>query len=131
MNIGEAARASGVSAKLIRYYEQIGLLEAAERTAANYRRFDARNVHELRFIRAGRNLGFAITEIAGLLALWREPARAAEEIMAVAQAHLAELRSRQADAQALADSLEALAQACRTGTRPTHPTLGPPPPTGS
>jgi len=123
MNIGRAAEASGVTAKMIRYYERIGLLRLADRTNGNYRSFGPREVHELTFIRRARDLGFSVEEIARLLALWRERARPAAEIQATADQHLADLESRIAGLQALAEVLRDLSAACAEGERPEAPIL--------
>jgi Cu(I)-responsive transcriptional regulator len=123
MNIGEAARASGVSAKMIRYYEQIGLVRAADRTESNYRSFDDRNVNELRFIKRARNLGFSVEEIANLLSLWRDRERPSREVKAIADAHVADLEARVAEMQAMADTLRDLSRCCAGDDRPDCPIL--------
>lgn len=84
MNIGQAAKASGVSAKMIRYYEQIKLITPAGRTDSNYRSFSEREVNELRFIRRARSLGFSVEEITHLLSLWRDRVRPSREVKAIA-----------------------------------------------
>ena len=81
-NIGEAARASGVSEKMIRHYESIGLIEEAKRTDAGYRLYTAQNVQELQFIHRGRELGFTLEQIGTLLALWRDKGRASKDVRA-------------------------------------------------
>lgn len=123
MNIGQAARASGVSAKMIRYYEQIGLVRAAERTDSNYRSFDTRNVNELRFIKRARSLGFSVEEIAGLLSLWRDRERPSRDVKAIADGHVADLAARIADMQAMADTLRHLSHCCAGDDRPDCPIL--------
>jgi MerR family copper efflux transcriptional regulator len=123
MNIGQAARASGVSAKMIRYYEQIGLVRPAERTDSNYRSFDARNVNELRFIRRARGLGFSVEEIANLLSLWRDRGRPSREVKAIADSHVADLEARIAEMQAMADTLRHLSHCCAGDDRPDCPIL--------
>ena len=128
MNIGQAAAASGVTAKLIRYYEQIGLVRPVGRSAANYRDFDERNIHELRFIRVARSLNYAVPEIAELLSLWRDPARDADAVRALADAQVRQLEERAAGMTQMADALRDLAAACAQGERPEHPMLKPPPP---
>ena len=122
MNIGQAARASGVSAKMIRYYEQIGLVQPADRTDSNYRSFDARNVNELRFIKRARSLGFSVEEIANLLSLWQDRGRPSPEVKAIADAQVADLEARIAEMQAMADSLRHLSHCC-AGDRPDCPIL--------
>lgn len=124
MNIGEAARASGVSAKMIRYYEQIGLVRPAERTDGNnYRSFDEKNVNELRFIRRARSLGFSVEEIEALLALWRDRERPSREVKAIAEAHVADLEGRIAEMRAMADTLRHLSRCCAGDDRPDCPIL--------
>ncbi len=121
MNIGQAARASGVSAKMIRYYEQIGLVRPADRTDGNYRSFDERNVNELRFIKRARSLGFPVAEIANLLSLWRDRARPSREVKAIADAHVAGLEARISEMQAMADTLRDFSGACAGDDRPDCP----------
>ncbi|MFC3068506.1 MerR family DNA-binding protein [Phenylobacterium soli] len=128
MNIGRAAAASGVTAKLIRYYEEIGLVRPAGRTPANYRDFDERSIHELRFIRVARSLGFSVPEIAELLSLWRDPSRDAEAVRTMADARVQQLEERAAGMTQMAEALRALAASCAQGERPQHPVLGPSPP---
>ena len=123
MNIGQAARASGVSAKMIRYYEQIGLVRAADRTDSNYRSFDARNVNELRFIKRARSLGFSVEEITNLLSLWRDRGRPSREVKAIADAHVADLEARIVEMQAMADTLRHLSHCCAGDDRPDCPIL--------
>lgn len=123
MNIGQAARASGVSAKMIRYYEQIGLVRPAERTDSNYRSFDEKNVNELRFIKRARNLGFSVEEITNLLSLWRDRARPSRDVKSIADGHVSELESRIAEMQAMADTLRHLSGCCAGDDRPDCPIL--------
>jgi len=131
MNIGAAARASGVSAKMIRYYETTGLLPAAKRTANGYRVYDAADVHTLGFIRRARNLGFPVAQIEALLRLWRDRTRASAEVKAIAEAHVEELEAKAAELAAMARTLRHLAHACSGDARPDCPILddlaGPPP----
>ncbi|MBB3892808.1 MULTISPECIES: Cu(I)-responsive transcriptional regulator [Phenylobacterium] len=123
MNIGQAARASGVSAKMIRYYEQIGLIRPADRTDSNYRSFSERDVNDLRFIKRGRSLGFSVEEITNLLSLWRDHTRPSREVKAIADAHVSDLRARIAEMQAMADTLTALSEGCAGDDRPDCPIL--------
>lgn len=123
MKIGEAARRSGVTAKMIRYYESIGLLAPAARGENTYRDFDARDVHELVFIRRARALGFSIEEITRLLALWRDRGRPSREVKEIADRHAADLRRRIADMQAMVDQLEHLSHCCAGDDRPDCPIL--------
>jgi len=123
MNIGQAAKASGVSTKMIRYYERIGLISPADRTDSNYRDFAARDVNELRFIRRARNLGFSVEEITKLLSLWRDRTRPSREVKAIAEAHVRDLQGRIAEMQAMADTLSQLAGCCAGDERPDCPIL--------
>ena len=106
MNIGAAAAASGVTAKMIRHYEAIGLLRPAQRRANDYRDYGEREVHELKFIRRARRLGFSTGEIGALLALWRDRSRPSREVRRIAEAHVGELEARIAEMQAMAKTLQ-------------------------
>ena len=99
MNIGDAAKASGVSAKMIRYYEQIGLIPPAGRTHAGYRDYTEKDVHVLRFVRRARDLGFSVAEIDGLLQLWRNRRRRSADVKRIALDHIEDLQRRIADMQ--------------------------------
>lgn len=123
MNIGEAARASGVSAKMIRYYEQIGLVTPAERTEASYRTYGDSEVHTLRFIRRARDLGFSVDQMRSLLALWRDRSRASADVKAIALGHIAELERKQAAIAAMTATLKHLASHCHGDNRPDCPIL--------
>jgi Cu(I)-responsive transcriptional regulator len=123
MNIGEAAGASGVSAKMIRYYEQIGLIRPANRTDSNYRSFNDRDVNDLRFIKRARSLGFSVDEITNLLSLWRDRVRPSREVKAIADGHIADLEARIAEMQAMTDTLKSLSQGCVGDERPECPIL--------
>ncbi len=123
MRIGEAAAASGVNAKMIRHYEAIGLLRPAERRDNAYRDYGERDIHELRFIRSGRRLGFSIAEIGALLALWRDRARPSREVKRIAEAHIGDLDARIADMQAVAKTLRHLVHRCHGDDRPDCPIL--------
>ncbi len=123
MNIGEAARATGISAKMIRYYEEIGLIGRADRSASNYRSFDARDVNELRFVKRARSLGFSVKEITRLLSLWRDRQRPSREVKAIAERHVADLEARIAEMQAMADTLRDLSRCCAGDDRPDCPIL--------
>ena len=123
MNIGQASAATGVSAKMIRYYESVGLIRPAARTDSNYRDFSERDVNDLRFIRRARGLGFSVEEITRLLSLWRDGERPSREVKAMAEAHVAALDARIAEMQAMADTLRDQARCCAGDERPDCPIL--------
>lgn len=123
MNIGEAAAASGVSAKMIRYYESIGLIPAAARTASGYRVYSAQDVHTLAFIRRARDLGFPLARVERLVALWRDKSRASAEVKAIAEAHVAELQAKISALEGMARTLGHLARCCHGDDRPDCPIL--------
>ena len=123
MNIGEAAAATGVSAKMIRYYEAVGLVPPAGRSAAGYRLYGDADVHRLRFIRRARDLGFAVAEIGELLGLWNDRSRRSAEVKRLAQSHIADLEGRIARLRQMADTLQALADGCAGDQRPDCPIL--------
>ncbi|MDO9599323.1 MAG: Cu(I)-responsive transcriptional regulator [Azoarcus sp.] len=123
MNIGKAASASGVSAKMIRYYESIGLIPPARRTASDYRYYTDEDVHVLQFIRRARDLGFVVEDIAGLLALWRDQDRASADVKRIALSHVAVLERKIAELQGMADTLRTLAAHCHGDQRPDCPIL--------
>ena len=123
LDIGRAAQAAGVSAKMARHYEAIGLLGPIQRTSAGYRIYGPTDVHRLRFIRRGRALGFSMEEIRALLALWADTGRPSREVKRLAQAHVAELRRRIVQMQSMAATLEDLAERCHGDQRPDCPIL--------
>ena len=123
MNIGQASKASGVSAKMIRYYEQSGLIPAADRTASGYRDYSDTDVHMLRFIRRARDLGFSVAEISDLLGLWRDETRQSAEVKRLAQGHIDELEKKIKDLQDMARTLTVLVNACHGDHRPHCPIL--------
>jgi Cu(I)-responsive transcriptional regulator len=122
-NIGDASSASGVSAKMIRHYESLGLLPEPMRTASGYRIYDDTDVHTLRFIRRARDLGFSMKEVEQLLSLWRNRRRASGDVRKVAQAHIADLDRRIAELQEMRRTLEHLVDHCRGDHRPECPIL--------
>ena len=123
MNIGEAAGASGVSAKMIRHYESVDLLPPAARTDAGYRQYTEKDVHTLQFIRRSRDLGFSIDEIRGLLSLWQDRRRPSRQVKAMAQAHIAGLEQKGQEILAMKSTLEHLVHCCRGDDRPDCPIL--------
>lgn len=123
MNIGQVAFASGVSAKMIRHYESIGLISAAARTDAGYRVYEGSDVHTLRFIRRARDLGFSIEQIRELLALWRDENRASADVKRIALAKVAELEAKMLELSAMADTLKHLAMTCHGDERPDCPII--------
>ncbi len=123
MNIGEASKASGVSAKMIRYYESIGLIPAAGRTVAGYRVYTMTDVQLLRFIRRARDLGFSVERIEELLALWQDRSRQSADVKQIALQQIASLEVRIREMQAMMDTLRHLAEACCGDHRPDCPIL--------
>jgi MerR family copper efflux transcriptional regulator len=123
MNIGEAAAASGVSAKMIRYYESIGLIANAVRTEAGYRVYSEGDVHTLRFIRRARELGFSIEQMRGLLTLWSDRSRASADVKRIALTHIAELEQKMRELEDMADTLRHLVQHCHGDGRPDCPII--------
>jgi MerR family transcriptional regulator, copper efflux regulator len=123
MTIGEASRASGVSAKMIRYYESIGLIPPALRSESGYRHYTANDTHTLRFVRRARDLGFSVDDITRLLGLWRDRDRASADVKEVALSHIAALKAKIADLQGMVATLEHLAQHCHGDGRPECPIM--------
>ncbi|MDM7852820.1 Cu(I)-responsive transcriptional regulator [Pseudochrobactrum kiredjianiae] len=123
MNIGQAAKASGVSAKMIRYYEQIGLVPVADRTSSGYRDYSNTDIHMLRFIRRARDLGFSVAEISDLLSLWRDDSRQSSEVKRMAQGHIDELEVKIKALQDMSNTLSMLVNACQGDHRPHCPIL--------
>src|SRR5512134_230614 len=123
LNIGRAAEASGVSAKMIRHYESVGLLPAAGRTVAGYRIYRDSDVHMLRFIRRARDLGFSMKEIGALVGLWQNRGRASGDVKKLAARHMRQLDEKIRELQAMRDSLAHLAQHCHGDERPDCPIL--------
>ncbi len=123
MNIGEAAARSGVTAKMIRYYESIGLIGTATRTASGYRTYGETDVHRLRFIRRARDLGFSMEKIETLLGLWGKKDRSSANVKTLAQAHIEELKQQIGEMQAVLSTLEHLVDHCHGDDRPDCPIL--------
>lgn len=123
MNIGEASRASGVSAKMIRYYEQIGLIRPPLRTHSNYRVYGPDEVHLLRFIKRARTLGFSVEETSALLGLWQDRSRASAEVRDIAVGHIDALETKIAELQGMVKTLRHLVHCCAGDNRPDCPIL--------
>lgn len=123
MNIGEASKASGVSAKMIRHYESTGLLRPPARASNDYRQYAGRDLHELRFIARARALGFSMKEIRDLLSLWRNRRRASAQVRAIAGAHLKALEQRIAMLESIRATLSELVGCCHGDDRPDCPIL--------
>ena len=123
MNIGEAAQASGVSAKMIRHYEQAGLIRPALRTESNYRVYSPNDVEVLRFVKQARRLGFSTKQIALLLALWEDRSRPSSEVKRLTKTHIAELDQRIRELTEMKETLEHLIKHCRGDSRPECPIL--------
>ena len=122
-NIGEAAKATGVSAKMIRDYEKLGLIPPADRSFANYRLYADSDLHRLRFIRRARGLGFSMKQVAALMALWNDRARPSAKVKQLAIDHATELDAKIAELQAMQRTLRALASSCRGDARSDCPIL--------
>lgn len=123
MNIGEAARQSGVSPKMVRHYESLGLLPRVARTEGGYRQYGEAEVHTLRFIRRSRELGFSMEEIGDLLGLWQNRRRASANVRRIAQAHAQELQQRIESLQSMQRTLQHLIHCCQGDDRPNCPIL--------
>jgi MerR family transcriptional regulator, copper efflux regulator len=123
MNIGEASAASSVSAKMIRYYESIGLIPGASRTPSGYRVYSREDVHRLRFIRRARDLGFSVEQMAALLALWSDRSRASADVKRIALEHIEELERKAREIEAMAGTLRHLADHCQGDRRPHCPII--------
>ncbi|MDR0277672.1 MAG: Cu(I)-responsive transcriptional regulator [Paucimonas sp.] len=123
MNIGQAARRTGLSAKMIRYYESIGLLKPATRSESGYRLYGQDDLHSLTFIKRSRDLGFSLEEVAKLLTLWQDRQRASADVKALASEHIADLNRRIEELVSLRDTLSELVAHCQGDDRPDCPIL--------
>ncbi|BBR52324.1 MULTISPECIES: Cu(I)-responsive transcriptional regulator [Pseudomonas] len=123
MNIGQAARSSGLSTKMIRYYESIGLLKPAVRSDSGYRLYQQDDLHTLAFIKRSRDLGFSLEEVAKLLTLWQDRQRASADVKALAMQHIEALNKRIEELVSLRDTLSDLAAHCQGNDRPDCPIL--------
>jgi MerR family copper efflux transcriptional regulator len=123
MNIGQAASASGVSAKMIRYYESIALIPPGRRSESGYRIYSDNDLHALRFVKRARTLGFSLDQIRDLLSLWQNKQRASADVKTIALGHVDELNQRIAELTEMRDTLQTLAQCCKGNDRPDCPIL--------
>ncbi len=121
--IGTAARRAGVSPRMVRHYESLGLLAPVARTEAGYRQYSEADIHALRFIRRARDLGFSMPEIATLLGLWQDKQRASASVKQIAQTHIDDLQQRIAAMQAMQRTLAQLVSCCAGDARPDCPIL--------
>ena len=123
MNIGEASETTGVSAKMIRYYEETGLIRPASRAQSGYRVYADNDIQTLRFIRRARDLGFTVKQIEDLLLLWRDRSRASSDVKRIATDHIAELQKKMRELQEMVTTLSHLAHNCHGDDRPDCPIL--------
>ena len=121
--IGVAARRAGISARMVRHYESLGLISGVARTDSGYRQYTEADVHALHFIRRSRDLGFSMEEIAELLGLWHDRSRASSQVKRIAQQHIDDLSERIAQMQAMQRSLQTLVSCCKGNDRPDCPIL--------
>ncbi|MEB0043221.1 MULTISPECIES: Cu(I)-responsive transcriptional regulator [unclassified Pseudomonas] len=123
MNIGQAAKNSGLSAKMIRYYESTGLLKAAHRTDSGYRLYGPDDLHTLAFIKRSRDLGFSLEEVSRLLTLWQDKGRASGDVKSLARKHISDLNQKITEMASLRDTLQELVEHCHGDHRPDCPIL--------
>ncbi|RYF83050.1 MAG: Cu(I)-responsive transcriptional regulator [Comamonadaceae bacterium] len=121
--IGTAAARSGVSARMVRHYESLGLLPAVGRTDSGYRQYSDADIHTLRFIKRARDLGFSMDAIGELVGLWHDRQRSSASVRQIAQAHLVELENRIAALQSMQQTLSHLVHCCHGDARPDCPIL--------
>lgn len=121
--IGAAARRAGISARMVRHYESLGLINGVARTDSGYRQYTEADVHALHFIRRSRDLGFSMEEIAELLGLWHDRSRASSQVKRIAQQHIDDLSERIAQMQAMQRTLQTLVSCCQGNDRPDCPIL--------
>jgi len=123
MNIGEAAKASGVPAKTIRYYESVNLIPPAHRTDSGYRTYEPADIERLRFIQRSRSLGFSVRDVGKLLDLWNDRSRASAEVKALATSHMTEIDQKIAELRSMRKTLKDLSEHCHGDDRPDCPIL--------
>jgi MerR family copper efflux transcriptional regulator len=123
MNIGQAATATGISAKMIRYYESINLIPPGRRSDSGYRIYGDNDLHALRFVKRARTLGFSLEQIRELLSLWQNKERASADVKTIAMGHVAELNQRITELTEMRDTLQTLAACCHGDNRPDCPIL--------
>ncbi|MGK9067159.1 Cu(I)-responsive transcriptional regulator [Stutzerimonas chloritidismutans] len=123
MNIGQAAKKSGLSAKMIRYYESIDLISPAGRSANGYRHYGEEDLHRLAFIKRSRDMGFSLDEVSRLLTLWQDRHRASADVKALAGTHIEELNRKITELIGLRDTLQELVDSCHGDDRPDCPIL--------
>ena len=123
LSIGEAARSAGISPRMVRHYESLGLLAGVARTDSGYRQYTEADLHTLHFIRRSRDLGFSMEEIAELLALWHDRSRASSQVKRIAQTHIDNLNERIAAMQSMQRTLQTLVSCCQGNERPECPIL--------
>ena len=123
LSIGDAARSAGISPRMVRHYESLGLLAGVARTDSGYRQYTEADLHTLHFIRRSRDLGFSMEEIAELLALWHDRSRASSQVKRIAQAHIDNLNKRIAAMQSMQRTLQTLVSCCQGDERPDCPIL--------
>jgi len=123
LNIGQVAKATGISAKMIRYYESVGVIPPADRSESGYRQYRERDLHTLRFVRRARKLGFSLDDIRQLVNLWHNPSRPSLEVKNLALQQIAELEARIQELDSMRQTLQELATSCQGNERPDCPIL--------